>query len=205
MPRGRQERTDVDGEPAAASRWETPPRGLHPTSGDAGAARRSAVGQRSGGDDLPRLASQKLTRFAYVARYAGHDIRRDLEEIIGTSQFNNVRDDLTGVLVYDDGHFIQLLEGPGHNVTKLMMRVLSDPRAADVAVLFYELVDHRAIGEFTMLPLRLDLARNIGTLSFQFREAYRKVAKSHDIDGLLKLLRGIIDRTSQTPPTPLVG
>ncbi len=152
------------------------------------------------GDDLPRLASQKLTRFAYMARYVGHDIRKDLSEIIGVSHRNNVRDDLTGVLVYDDGHFIQLLEGPGHCVTKLMMRVLSDPRAAEVAVLFYELVDQRAIGEFTMLPLRLDLVRNIGTLGLRFREAYRQVAKTHDIDGFLRLLRGLIEKTDTGSP-----
>ncbi len=115
------------------------------------------------------------------------------------SHRNNVRDQLTGVLAYDDGHFVQLLEGPGHSVTKLMMRVLSDPRAADVAVLFYELVDERVLGEFTMLPLRLDIARNIGSLGLRFREAYRKVSKSHDIDGFVKLLRQIIEQTSSDP------
>ncbi len=166
---------------------------LHPTAGAAAAV--SSRPRRERREDPPRLASQKLTRFAYIGRYVGHDIRQDLGEIIGISQRNNVRDELTGVLAFDDGHFIQLLEGPGYSVTRLMMRILSDPRTTEVTVLFYELVDERAIGEFTMLPLRLDIARNIGTLGLQFREAYRQVAKSHDIEGFLRLLRQIIEKS----------
>jgi hypothetical protein len=179
----------------AGKRPSRGPRGLHPA---AGTSLSYPSPRSSHGDDLPRLASQKLTRFAHIARYVGHDIRKDLSDIIGISVPNNLRDDLTGVLAYDDGHFIQLLEGPGYAVTKLMMRIMSDPRATEFSVLFYELVDERAIGEFTMLPLRLDVARNIGTLGLQFRQAYRQVAKTHDIAGFLKLLRGIIEKSERS-------
>lgn len=192
---GRQRTTSSD--PQGKADDVRVPRGLTGPRSVAGAANERACSPESGerrGDDLARLASQKLTRFAYIANYTGHDIRKDLRPIIDASHQNNPRDELTGVLVYDKGHFIQLLEGPGHSVTRLMMRILGDPRAEDVAVLFYELVDERALGEFTMLPLRLDVARQIGTLGLQFREAYRQVAKSHDIGGFLKLLRKIIDK-----------
>jgi hypothetical protein len=140
------------------------------------------------------LASQKLTRFAYIARYAGRDLDRDLFDIINASRRNNPRDGLSGVLLFDDGHFIQVVEGPGTNVTRLMMRVLSDPRATDVGVLCYELVDERAFGGFVMLPLRLDGALSFDPLVLRFREAYRQAAKVHDVATCLPLLQSIVRR-----------
>ncbi|MFM2153606.1 MAG: hypothetical protein RL199_2041 [Pseudomonadota bacterium] len=125
-------------------------------------------------DDLP--ASKKLTQFAYMARYTGQNVERDLAEIATKAKRNNERLGITGVLVYDAGVFIQVLEGPNDAVTHMMTRILSDERADNVAILFYRLADQRELGNWSLLSLRLDRS-GIGPFSLEtFRNAYRSLS-----------------------------
>ena len=59
----------------------------------------------------------------------------NLAELLGVSARNNRRDEITGVLVFADGMFIQAIEGAEHAVDGLMTRLRSDTRHRDVKVL----------------------------------------------------------------------
>jgi len=59
----------------------------------------------------------------------------NLAEVLGVSARNNRRDEITGVLVFADGMFIQAIEGAEHAVDGLMTRLRSDTRHRDVKVL----------------------------------------------------------------------
>jgi len=59
----------------------------------------------------------------------------NLSEILGASARNNRRDEITGVLAFADGIFIQAIEGPQHAADGLMTRLRTDARHRDVKVL----------------------------------------------------------------------
>ena len=58
-----------------------------------------------------------------------------LDDILETSQRNNERRNLTGLLVYRLGHFIQLLEGDKANVLAAFERIAGDGRHSSARVL----------------------------------------------------------------------
>lgn len=52
----------------------------------------------------------------------------DLEELLVTSRENNTRAGITGMLLYKDGNFMQVLEGEEDAVRALYDRIAADPR-----------------------------------------------------------------------------
>jgi|ERR1043165_246003 hypothetical protein len=50
----------------------------------------------------------------------------DLKSILVKSRENNTRDGITGVLLYHEGNFIQVLEGEGEKIHDTYMRILND-------------------------------------------------------------------------------
>ena len=59
----------------------------------------------------------------------------ELEDLHERAQDNNAEDGITGALVYVDGFFLQILEGPQERVEGLMRRIGRDLRHEDVTVL----------------------------------------------------------------------
>jgi len=146
-------------------------------------------------DELP--ASKKITQFAYMARYTGTTVERDLSDITARAKRNNERLGITGVLVYDAGVFIQVMEGPNDAITHMMTRILSDERADNVAVLFHRLVNERELGHWSMLALRLD-SSGIGPFSLEtFRSAYRSLNAGGDLDGFIDAVNEMVRAESE--------
>jgi len=52
----------------------------------------------------------------------------DLENILSVSRRNNLRDGITGLLIYHEGSFLQVLEGPDAKIEASFERISSDPR-----------------------------------------------------------------------------
>lgn len=59
----------------------------------------------------------------------------NLAQVLGASARNNRRDEITGVLAFSDGMFIQAIEGPDNAVDRLMARLRDDTRHRDLKVL----------------------------------------------------------------------
>lgn len=60
----------------------------------------------------------------------------DLKGIIDSAERNNQRNNITGLLTYYDGLFIQMLEGEQDDVEKTLRRIAQDPRHHQVMILF---------------------------------------------------------------------
>ncbi|MDQ3118876.1 MAG: BLUF domain-containing protein [Verrucomicrobiota bacterium] len=66
-----------------------------------------------------------------------------LLEILRASRENNIRDDITGLLLYKDRRFMQLLEGPETAVCATFARIARDMRHHDVTILLEEKAEER--------------------------------------------------------------
>lgn len=64
----------------------------------------------------------------YVSSAVRPFSRSDLEDLLATSRENNARAGITGMLLYKDGNFMQVLEGEEGAVRALYDKIGKDPR-----------------------------------------------------------------------------
>ncbi|MEV7608482.1 BLUF domain-containing protein [Microbacterium sp. NPDC089320] len=75
---------------------------------------------------------------------------RELGELLAVSRERNSERDITGMLLYRGGEFVQILEGPRSDVEDLMAKIGRDPRHHDVRVLIEEPLHERRFHDWTM-------------------------------------------------------
>lgn len=73
-----------------------------------------------------------------------------LRELLSVSRRNNTGDGVTGMLLYHEGSFFQVLEGDEDAVLGVFRRVEQDSRHRMVTVLMEQEVPKRAFGDWSM-------------------------------------------------------
>ena len=73
-----------------------------------------------------------------------------LPAILESARRHNARQGITGMLLYRNGHFLQVLEGPSAAVQETYGRILQDERHRYVCKLDELRVERRAFGQWTM-------------------------------------------------------
>lgn len=86
---------------------------------------------------------------AAIPRGAGH-FRSELADIMAACERHNARSGITGVLVYDRGRFVQMLEGPETAVDGIYARICQDTRHADITLLLKEPAGKRLFQDWAM-------------------------------------------------------
>jgi hypothetical protein len=82
----------------------------------------------------------------------------DLAGLLAQSRTANERNDVTGMLLFRNGYFLQVLEGPDAAVREKMAVIKTDPRHTKVTMLLEDLVDARQFPDWTMaFPSDTDL------------------------------------------------
>ena len=73
-----------------------------------------------------------------------------LYKILVDSRVSNKLADVTGLLVYVDGTFLQVLEGEQEMVSNLLDKISKDPRHTDVKVVYKTGVERRTFNDWQM-------------------------------------------------------
>ncbi len=81
----------------------------------------------------------------------------ELIELLQTARTNNQRDGITGMLLYSDGNFMQVIEGDEALVLSLHQKILSDPRHSKTITLLRRQTTERMFPEWSMGFRNLDL------------------------------------------------
>jgi hypothetical protein len=76
--------------------------------------------------------------------------RNDLLELLTQARAHNAKEGITGLLLFQDGHFLQVLEGEMDKVRALFKRICEDQRHSQVALLFEELVSQPQYPDWSM-------------------------------------------------------
>lgn len=74
----------------------------------------------------------------------------DLVALLRQSRASNAEDDVSGMLLFKDHRFLQLLEGPEDAVRAKLRVIEEDARHHDVLVLLEEEIDDRQFPDWTM-------------------------------------------------------
>lgn len=89
-------------------------------------------------------------RIFYISASNGFATNTQLNEILTTARTRNARDKLTGLLVYNDGSFAQVIEGPEDNVKHCYERIKKDKRHCGCELIFSESSDERLFKDWSM-------------------------------------------------------
>ena len=81
---------------------------------------------------------------------------QDLADLLVQARANNERKAITGMLLYKDGRFIQLLEGHEKQVQDSFERIRKDDRHTAVELLWLRYVQYRDFPDWTMGFLNAD-------------------------------------------------
>lgn len=74
----------------------------------------------------------------------------DLQQLALDSQTRNRREGVTGLIVYDEAHFYQWLEGPIETVNRLMGTIHKDPRHCDIEIISVKSIAVRRFRDWDM-------------------------------------------------------
>jgi hypothetical protein len=85
--------------------------------------------------EVETLLANSVYHLAYRSRTAQFSTRESLQELLDQAREYNDRHDLTGVLLYSEGQFVQVLEGEKSKVIALYRRILHDARHLQLLVL----------------------------------------------------------------------
>ena len=80
----------------------------------------------------------------------------ELLGILKISRENNQQGDITGMLLYKGGNFMQVLEGPDDAVNAIFEKIKDDPRHKDVSVISREQIQVRQFPSWEMAFQNLD-------------------------------------------------
>ena len=78
-----------------------------------------------------------LYRLLYKSRRSPHCDAQEITNILDAANRNNVDADITGVLLYDDHHFIQYVEGPQQSLAGLFELIKVDNRHYDIHLISF--------------------------------------------------------------------
>lgn len=95
-------------------------------------------------------ATADLEHLIYVSSAVGEPDARALEAILDSAVKHNRANAVTGMLLYKEGSFLQVLEGPADAIGETFGRVERDPRHHDVTVILREPIVARSFGEWQM-------------------------------------------------------
>ena len=96
------------------------------------------------------MSAGKLYFLVYVSVASGDLGEQQLLEILRVSRDNNARDGITGMLLYKDRRFMQLLEGPETAVCAAYARIARDMRHEEPTILLEGPLEERDFADWSM-------------------------------------------------------
>jgi Sensors of blue-light using FAD len=77
--------------------------------------------------------------------------KKDLDQILASARRRNVAQDITGMMFYHRGEFVQILEGSKESVANVYKNfICSDPRHAAINKVCENTITHRSFSEWSM-------------------------------------------------------
>lgn len=102
-------------------------------------------------------AMSEIIHCIYASKAAAGFSEAQLPQLLQNARANNAAAGLTGMLLYVDGNFFQVLEGEPASVARIFARICSDARHERVTQIIREPIFERQFAEWTMGYARIGL------------------------------------------------
>ncbi len=91
-----------------------------------------------------------LIQLIYLSSLSDMRLEAEIGKILESSVRRNQEDGVTGMLLYSNGNFLQVLEGETTDVEKTFVRICKDPRHYDIVELIREPIAERQFSQWSM-------------------------------------------------------
>lgn len=93
---------------------------------------------------------ENLVHLIYPITATSEMSQSQLYELFSKSSLNNQEREVTGLLLYVEGNFLQVIEGDEKNVVALYKKIMNDPRHTNSKRILVERIEHRNFGYWGM-------------------------------------------------------
>ncbi|MGB8166287.1 MAG: BLUF domain-containing protein [Chthoniobacteraceae bacterium] len=93
---------------------------------------------------------EEIFQLSYASAAPRPFLRAELRELLGKARENNARIGITGLLLYHEQSFLQVIEGPEETVRSLYARISRDPRHDRVLLLMQRHHSGRSFAQWRM-------------------------------------------------------
>ena len=97
-----------------------------------------------------------LYQLTYISKKSKDCTDREINEILASSQKNNSKDKITGILIEYKKHFLQYLEGDPIVVYELFEKIKKDKRHEGIFLAKFDKIETRNFERWTMVYRNLD-------------------------------------------------
>jgi hypothetical protein len=91
-----------------------------------------------------------LRQIVYISSATQQFTAEALEELLARARANNERSGITGILLYHDRSFLQIIEGTRDDVDRLMARIGRDPSHTSLRIVQDESISDRDFKSWAM-------------------------------------------------------
>jgi len=98
-----------------------------------------------------------LRQLIYVSALSPHAEPACVVDILRVSASRNALNHITGMLLYAQGSFLQVLEGDPLTLSKLYLKICNDPRHTQALKLVEFEIDEREFGQWSMGMARVSV------------------------------------------------
>lgn len=98
----------------------------------------------------------RLKTVIYVSKARADLADSDFNSIYQSARHLNALDGVTGVLVYNGRHFLQIIEGAESAIDELLERLRNDPRHSNIRICDQRFVEARSFPNWSMEWVRTD-------------------------------------------------
>ncbi len=138
-----------------------------------------------------------LIHLLYVSAARADLQKRDIADILTSACNNNPRLGVTGMLLFVNGTFLQVIEGPHMHMDALFRRISADPRHSTVQCLVREEISARHFPDRSLGFRQVEVSDARGARAFALTQsALRNRLGATDVDALSSLVdsfRGVND------------
>jgi hypothetical protein len=96
------------------------------------------------------MHNQEIYQLLYLSSACEGFDQIALLDMLAKAREKNNSLSITGLLLHNDGNFLQLIEGPKENIHTLFNSIRHDKRHKDIIVLIEETADSRLFSEWSM-------------------------------------------------------
>jgi hypothetical protein len=129
-----------------------------------------------------------LKYLAYVSRQSFIQTDEEISSLLVTCRTNNTRKEISGMLIYFDGTFVQFLEGPKNNIDLLFKKISNDKRHEDIILLIEGSSEKREFEDWSMAFKKLtqpETAKLLGQKEFKKEDLFKGKDPNTEHPGLL--------------------
>lgn len=125
---------------------------------------------------------------------------RELETLVDQAKVNNSEFNITGLLVYCNGHFLQLLEGEEEHVRLILNTIKQDPRHKNLEVIVSNHSQARVAESWNMVLYEPDKEQLSASEKQFFLSAKEKQRASLNADLVWRIVHRYVDLLSKHSP-----